>query len=115
MKKLMILGVALAAFTFSAPAAFADNYGGEGKGKGHKGKMFKEADANADGVISKDEFKAHHEKKADDWFTKLDADGNGEVTDEEAKEGRKNMRKKMKDRKGKRKERKQERGAEVSE
>ena len=96
MKKLMILGVALAVFGMSGSVAFADDHGER------KGKMFKEADANGDGTISKEEFKAHHAKKAENWFGKLDQDGNGEVTTDEAKQGRKKVRERLEKRKERR-------------
>src|SRR4051812_38752021 len=64
-----------------------------GEGKGHRPKpeeMFKKLDANADGSVSLDEFKAgpagqHDAAKAEEIFKKIDADGNGSVNLEEFK------------------------------
>lgn len=105
MKKLAFFATAIAVLAFNSSIVLADGHGGDGQGHRGKGKMFKAADTDGDGVISKSEFKAHHEKKAEDWFGRLDQDGNGEVTSEEAKEGRKKMRENMKERMEKRKER----------
>ena len=58
--------------------------------KGHKMKMM---DADGDGVISKDEFMSHAEKK----FSKKDANGDGVISKDEMKKGCKGMRKKSKD------------------
>ena len=88
MKKLLTMAVF--ALSFAVTPAFA-----EGDGGGHKGgKMFEKQDTNGDGVISKSEFLAHAEEK----FSKIDADGNGEITKEEGKSARKAMKGKMKDR-----------------
>lgn len=53
-------------------------------GKGHRGGMFKNADANADGKVSQQEFIA----KATERFQRLDANGDGFLTQEEARAGR---------------------------
>ena len=44
---------------------------------------FSDADADGDGNISWDEFKANHEDMLKQKFEKLDADGDGKVTKEE--------------------------------
>lgn len=94
MKKILtltVLGLALA-----ATPALADNHEGGGKrGGGHKGgKMFEKHDTNGDGVISKAEFLTHAEER----FSKMDADGSGDVTKDEAKAAHQAMREKMKER-----------------
>lgn len=95
MKKLMTLGAV--ALAFSATPALADHHeGGEGPG-GDKGKMFEMHDTNGDGVISKDEFLA----KVEERFGKMDADGNGEITKEEAQAAHEAMREKWKERREK--------------
>ncbi len=55
--------------------------GGEHKGNG----LFKKHDLNGDGVVSKKEFIRAHEER----FDKLDKDGNGEISRDEAKAARK--------------------------
>lgn len=90
MKKLLMLSALF--FVFSVPAAEARPEGG-----GHKGKMFERADANGDGVITKDEFMATAEER----FSKMDLDGNGEITKDEAREAREKMKAKWKEHKQK--------------
>ena len=92
MKKLLTLtAVALA---FVVTPALADNR--EGKGMKH--------DTNGDGVISKSEFLAHAEEK----FSKMDKDGNGEISKEERKQARQAMREKVKEKREERQEKRQE-------
>lgn len=43
------------------------------------------ADANKDGVISKDEFMAQHQARAEKMFTKLDTNKDGKIDDAEQK------------------------------
>ena len=84
--------IALVAIFFgSITTSFAE--GGEGKGcSGHKGKMFERTDTNGDGVISHEEFSAKAERR----FKKMDADSDGKVTKEEAKNHHAAMREKYK-------------------
>ena len=99
MKKLMILSAAVLAVSFSpmmVSTAMADD---------HEAGKAREHDLNGDGVISKSEFLS----RAEERFSKMDADGNGEISKEEGKAARKNMHEKMKERKEKRKERREER------
>lgn len=96
-KKLSLL--AAAAMLVSAAPAFADHHGGGDKGQ-MKEKMFEKHDANGDGVISKQEFLSHAEEK----FTKMDIDENGEVTQEESKEAWGKMKEKYGKMREKRKE-----------
>lgn len=89
MKYRYLLAGLLAVGLMSAPVVFADNHGGKG------GKMFEKHDTNGDGVISKAEFLTHAEER----FAKMDADGNGEISKEEAKAYKKAMKEKRKERK----------------
>lgn len=99
MKKL--LAFTAVALAMSMTPALADNH----SDKGGKGKMFEKHDTNGDGVISKDEFMSHAEER----FGGIDADGNGEISQDEAKAKRAEMKDKMKERKEKRQERREER------
>lgn len=98
MKKLLALSAVALAFTVTP--ALAEEHGD----KGDKGKMFEKHDTNSDGVISKDEFLYHAEKR----FVEMDADGNGEVSKDEAKAAHDAMREKMKERKAEHKDKKAE-------
>ena len=54
----------------------------------HAGKMLKKVDANQDGKVDLDEYLAHAQER----FNKLDLDGSGFVTLEEAQEAMQKMR-----------------------
>lgn len=116
-----IFGVALAVgvLALSAASSWADDEapGGKGKGKGKGGfkgdpeMMFKRIDANGDGKISKDEFKAFFSKIGkgkladkpeliDKMFQRMDANGDGSISLEEFKKARE-MREKKAEGKGK--------------
>lgn len=58
--------------------AYADHHEGH---HGHDGYQhsWQDADANKDGVISKDEFMAKHQQRAERMFSKLDANKDGKV------------------------------------
>ncbi len=47
------------------------------------------ADTNKDGVISKDEFMAKHQERAEKMFTKMDANKDGKIEESERKAMRK--------------------------
>lgn len=109
--------LAVAVVAFAVPVALADEKADDTKpakkgklaGKVDKSKMFETMDANKDGKISKDEFKAGMEKAAeklkeraadkggkaagaldkiaDKVFEKLDADKDGSVSKEEFEKG----------------------------
>lgn len=72
---------------------------------GKPGKMMEEADANKDGKVSFDEFKAGHDRRMQEHFKKLDANGDGFIDKPEAQKGREEMREKRQDRMEKRQER----------
>lgn len=94
MKKLMIM---VTAFTFMAsPMVFAgDAVDLQAKPQQSRGgKMFKNADKNGDGVVSKKEFLASLETR----FEKIDTDNNGEISHEEARAHAKKMHGKFKNR-----------------
>ena len=75
----------------------------EGMGSGHEN-MMDQADTNHDGKVSHDEFKAAHEKRMEEMFKKLDANGDGFIDKEEMRKGREMMREKMKEHMQKRQE-----------
>lgn len=103
MKKLLLASVLAIAVT--APAAFADEHMHDKGIKHAKGKMFEQADTNANGSLSMSEFQDFHAKKSAEWFKKLDKNDDGNLTQEEAKEGRKAMKEKMGERRDMRQER----------
>ncbi len=93
MKKKIILGAMIAAIPFAfAGMAMADHHGGK-----KMDRMFEKHDTDQDGVISKEEFLAHAEKR----FIDMDEDGNNEISKEEAKAHKEKMKEKWKDKKKK--------------
>jgi Ca2+-binding EF-hand superfamily protein len=63
-----------------AQAAYADHHGDEeGKHSCHK------TDMNKDGAISRDEFMAKHQARAEKMFTKLDKNKDGKIDTDERK------------------------------
>lgn len=84
-------------------ASFAEEPGYE-KNKGPQGPMrlLQEADTNKDGTLSRTEFLAGHQKFAEKRFEMLDADKNGEVSQDEIKVMREKRRKKMQERRAQR-------------
>ncbi len=58
--------------------AYANHDGKEGGHCDRKHGM-QDADANKDGVISRDEFMSGHQKMADEMFTKMDANKDGKI------------------------------------
>lgn len=92
MNKLALISVLLLGVSSAALAA------DEGKPAGdhpHKGGMFKKMDADGDGVVTKAEADAFHEKK----FGEIDANKDGKITKEEQDAHRKQMREKRQKRK----------------
>ncbi len=93
MRKTLLIAATSALLTTASFAAFAEDVkavkptsevtdgkhkDGEHKGE-HKGGMFKYADTNNDGIVTKEEFLANSEK----MFTNMDADKDGKITKEE--------------------------------
>ena len=95
MRKALMFSVLAVLFIGGATFAAADCGACDKKGdcKSRYCKMFEKKDSNSDGVISKAEFVAHAEKK----FAKMDADGNGSLTKEEAKNYRAAKKEKYKE------------------
>jgi hypothetical protein len=91
MKKILMVTAALVAL--GASPALAEHH--EDGGSKKKGGMFQKLDSN-----SKSEFMERHEKK----FEKMDADGNGEISKDEAKSGKQARREKGKERREQRQE-----------
>ncbi len=52
---------------------------------GAHGHSWMDADTNKDGVVSKEEFMAKHQERADKMFSKLDANNDGKVDEAELK------------------------------
>lgn len=65
--------------------AFADH------GPDHQG-MFKSADANNDGKLSHEEFKAYHDKHMEEMFKNMDGNGDGFIDQSEKKAMHEKMR-----------------------
>lgn len=99
MRTLLAL-TALAVAITASPAGAEDHKDG-------KHDMFAKHDTNGDGVVTKGEFMQHAEAK----FAEMDADGNGEISQDEAKAKREAMKKKWQE---KRKERMEKRKGEDS-
>ena len=73
--KILVLSILVLATT---PLAYADQHEGEHvHGAYHH--SWQDADANKDGVISKDEFMARHQQRAEKMFSKLDSNKDGKV------------------------------------
>ncbi len=96
MKKLFLLSAA--ALAISATPALADNHGDK------SGKMFEKHDTNGDGVVSEAEFLDHAKQR----FAEMDTDGNGEISQEEAKAQKEARKEKMKEKREKWKEKREE-------
>lgn len=71
---------------------------------GGPSKMFKDTDTNGDGMMSKEEFMAFHEKR----FAEMDSNGDGQISGDEAKAKAKEWREKMNARRKEMQEKKQE-------
>ena len=94
---------ALMATTLVAAPAFAKDGGPEGGRGGHHGEgpgggMFKQADTNSDGFLTREEMDAAHKKRLDTMFQDLDTDKDGKLSQDEMKAGREKMRDKMRER-----------------
>jgi EF hand len=87
----------------TATIALADSHEGMPPPPGHEPPEMK-ADANGDGKVSYDEFKAAHEKHMEERFKKMDANGDGFIDESEKKAAKDKFKERRKDRREKRKE-----------
>ena len=87
MKILQLIAMATLALGLTQ-MAYADNHSKDGMHCDRKHTM-QDADANKDGALSRDEFNAHHQKMADEMFSKMDANKDGEI-DQAERDGIKN-------------------------
>jgi hypothetical protein len=94
MKVLHIVAVTALALGLTQ-MAYANHDGKEGSHCDRMKHNMTDADTNKDGAISKDEFMSHHQKMADEMFTKMDANKDGKIDQAE----RDAMKAKMKDHK----------------
>ena len=78
--------------------AYADTSNMEKMHSGHDFGM-KDADTNNDGIISREEFMAAHQARAEKMFTKMDTNNDGKIDQSERQAGKEMMMKhcKMKD------------------
>ncbi|NOU39794.1 MAG: EF-hand domain-containing protein [Methylotenera sp.] len=84
MKITQIVAMVALALGFSQ-MALADHHGADGKRCAHKPGL-QAMDADNDGTISRDEFTEAHQKMADEMFTKLDTNNDGNIDQAEQKE-----------------------------
>ncbi|MGB7815016.1 MAG: EF-hand domain-containing protein [Methylotenera sp.] len=71
--------------------AYANHDGTDGMHCNHKG-MMQDADANKDGAVSRDEFTAAHQARADKMFAKMDANKDGKIDQAERDAMKANMK-----------------------
>lgn len=84
----------------SVQIAVAEDVAVDGKHCEHKHSM-QDVDTNKDGVVSREEFTAAHQARADKMFAKMDTNNDGKIDQAERQAGKEMMRKncKMKDHK----------------
>lgn len=93
MKKTINYLAIISCFTLGASLAHAEPMGHDGQMRGQmEDKMFKAADTNGDGAISRAEFDASHAKR----FKEMDANNDGKITRDEMNAARKKMMEKFK-------------------
>lgn len=68
-----------------AHTAYADHQDGHHDHTGAHAHSWQDADANKDGVVTKEEFMAKHQQRAEKMFSKLDANNDGKVDEAERK------------------------------
>lgn len=98
MKKTILMTSLMALFTLGAASVYADHH--EGGQHESEGKYEMNADANADGKVSYDEFKAAREKHMQEHFNRRDTNKDGFIDQTErdaAKQNWKSKHGKMKD------------------
>ena len=84
MKTLQILAISSLLLGLSQTAN-ADHHEMNHDHAGKHAHSWLDADANKDGVVSKDEFMAKHQQRAEKMFTKMDANKDGKIDDAERK------------------------------
>jgi hypothetical protein len=84
MKTLRILAISSLILGLTQ-AAYAAHDGTDHDTMESRHHSWQDADTNKDGVISKDEFMAKHQARAEKMFTKLDANKDGKVDEAERK------------------------------
>lgn len=97
----IIQSIAMVALALSlSQMAYANHHGADGMVCNHRQGM-QDADTNKDGVISRDEFTTAHQKMADEMFTIMDTNNDGNIDQAEKKACKEKMGKncKMKDHK----------------
>ena len=99
MKLKTTLAALIALSAFNLPLAYADHH--EGTEDDHHTK----ADANNDGKVSYDEFKASREKHMEVHFKKADSNGDGFIDQDEKKAVKDKMKKRHERRKDRRDQR----------
>ena len=86
MNKFVLTAAMAVSLGLVSGAAMAEHHEGHDKGA----KMMEKIDANGDGMVSRDEFLTKHEEK----FNEMDADDDGNLTQEEMEAARKAMKEK---------------------
>ena len=89
-----------------------DGPGGHG-GMGGPGGMFKNADTNNDGFLTRTEMEDAHKKRLDTMFKELDTNSDSKLSQDEMKAGREKMRDRMRERMKERKEHGDDRGGDM--
>jgi len=110
MKKLLMVS-AVGLTMLSIPAIAGHHEGGDHKKGAKVEEMFKSADADSNGAISKDEYMAHVQKKAAEKFAEKDANNDGSVSMDEAKAYKEKKRDMMKEKRGEMKKKMMERSS----
>lgn len=91
MKNIQFLMLSVALTFCLSQAAYADHHEVDGKHCQHKTHMMQDTDTNKDGAISRDEFMAGHQARADKMFAKMDANNDGVIDATERKTMHANM------------------------
>lgn len=84
MKTLQILAISSLLLGLSQTANADHHEMGDNHAGAHE-HSWQDADANKDGVVSKDEFMAKHQQRAEKMFSKMDANKDGKVDEAERK------------------------------
>ena len=83
MKYVLSSVLSLALLMFAATDAFAFCSKGNSNYAGKKQCSMDKMDANKDGKVTFDEFKAAHDERMQQRFSRMDADGDGVITEED--------------------------------